>query len=115
MGALDALPNGPVERDALLNTNLITDKDAGDAALLEWYRKVSVDIHPGMTGKERKKALEAAKANQAIPAFVMMWNAIKVLLEPGGPDKSGWLEIGPGAELDFGPFTQRSKRYRSMC
>ncbi len=38
--------------------------------------------------------MEQAAGNRTISRMVMIWNAVRELLTPGGPEASGWLGLG---------------------
>jgi len=85
---------GPLERAALLEADLTADM-ARDARALEWRRKVEPGLNPSMSPSERREAVLAAKGNQTIKRLAKVWGAVEALLQPDGPEHSGWVELTP--------------------
>lgn len=89
---LEAAPDGPLSRAALVGSTLL-EGSAAEAIALEWSLKVDPKMHPAMTPEERREAKQAARANKGIPRFAMLWRAVRALLAADGPEKSGWVEL----------------------
>jgi putative DNA primase/helicase len=96
LDTLRNLPNGPMQRDAMLATGL-TPTSAAEARGLEWRRKIDVGMVPGMAADDRRKAAEAGAGNLAIRKLAMMWDAIGALLADDGPEASGWARLDDAA------------------
>lgn len=92
LDVLRPMSDGPIRRAALQGTLLVADS-AAEALKLEYARKLDL-LHPGQSRKERKDAMERADGNRTIARLAMVWNAIRELLAPGGPEASGWLALG---------------------
>lgn len=101
LDALRPMPDGPVRRSALRGTLLIADS-AAEAFKLEYARRKE-PLRPGQTRQERKDAMGLAEGNRTIGRLAMVWNAIRELLTPGGPDVSGWLALARESTKD-GPM-----------
>lgn len=99
--ALHGLTDGPLPAEALHAFGL-TAADAGEAIVLEWTRKISVDMHPGMSSAARKAAVVAAEANKTVARLAMFWAAVRELLRDGGAQESGWAALATEA-TDHGP------------
>lgn len=90
--ALRTMSDGPLQREALLRQTQLTADSASEALKLEWSRKVDT-LHPGLSKEERRAELAAAEGNRTIPRFAMLWGGIRALLNPGGPEASGWISV----------------------
>ncbi len=85
--AVTSLPDGPVRRDALKDAGF--DADSGAVARrLEWQRKVE-------EGPWRER-----DANLSLGQMNALWNALHALMQPDGPEISGWLTLGRSEALD---------------
>ncbi len=82
---LDAHPDGPLNRAALLKADFNV-ANAGEARALEWRRKVEVKMWPGMPRGDRKEAAKAAEANKTIWRLVLLWRAVAALVAPAGAE-----------------------------
>ena len=91
---LDAHPDGPLSRPALLAASF-TEAKAREASTLEWRRKINVEIWPGMQRDVRKERVKAAEANATILRFSLMWDAIAASRSPERP-----VGIGLGCSGD---------------
>ena len=93
VATLNAMPDGPVQRDALKPVRL-TASSAAEGRALEWERKLETKaIHPGLTREERRTAMEALDANRTVARCAMVWDALAALLVDNGPKASGWLAL----------------------
>ncbi len=90
--ALRTMPDGPLHREAFQGATQLTADSASEALKLEWSRKVD-NLHPGLSKEERRAELEVAERNRTIPRFAMLWGGIRALLNPGGPEASGWIGL----------------------
>ncbi len=90
--ALDQAPDGYLSRAALAAAGLTAD-DCHNANKLEWRRKISSAIRPGMTADARREAVQRCAGNAAIPRLGALWKAAAALLD--GEDKAtGRVEVG---------------------
>jgi putative DNA primase/helicase len=81
--ALSVEEDGPVRREALLKLGF--DKQSGaDGAELEWRRKCD-----SKSGHWRDRS-----DNQTLKSMVHIWRALELLLDPNGPKRTGYLELG---------------------
>lgn len=103
--ALRDHPPGPIERNRLTG---LTEDECIAAAGMEWKRKISVEVYPGMSGTERGKAVTAARINTEIPRMSIMWRELAAMLAPDGPEKSGRLS------LDMIEDDKAGSRYRAL-
>jgi putative DNA primase/helicase len=91
-GALEGLPDGYLTRAALVAAEL-TSADCTKANKLEWRRKVSGAMHPGMTAAARQEAVGRCAGNAAIPRLSALWKAVDELLD-GDDEATGRVELG---------------------
>ncbi len=91
--ALSATPDGPVQREAMLQAPLPA-ASAAEANKLEWLRKTDPGMHPGMSDRDRKAALALAAGNKTIARLGLFWRALEALTADGGPGASGWVSLG---------------------
>ncbi|MDJ0391160.1 hypothetical protein QMO56_23905 [Roseomonas sp. E05] len=89
--AVQASPDGYLTRAALLTARLDA-KGCGMAHRLEWRRKVSGLLHPGLPEEARQDALRRCRGNAAIPALAAVWKAAEELLDGGG-EATGRVEL----------------------
>ncbi len=97
--ALRHLPDGPIKRDAMV-AGYLTEQMAHDALKIEWKRKITPAISPGMPPAERKAAAEAARANRILGRLSAFWHAMASLLAEDGPEASGNAAIASVADKD---------------
>ena len=93
LGVLRALPDGPVARAALVDA-LFETANSSEAHSLEWRRLVPVNMFPGMAKSDRREAAEAASVNRDVIRMAGFWHVVRALVEPDGPERSGWLSLG---------------------
>jgi hypothetical protein len=97
--AFEATPHGELVSKAAVTAAGLTAADCAEARKLEWQRKVENAIHPGMSPDARKKGMERAAGNAAIPRRVGLWGALEELLN-GDEAHTGRLEMGIKAGAD---------------
>jgi len=90
--ALDQVPDGYLTRTALAAAGLAPD-DCHNANKLEWRRKITGVIHPGMTADARREAVRRCAGNAAIPRLGALWKAAAALLDDDD-EASGRVELG---------------------
>ncbi|MCO6415139.1 hypothetical protein JYK14_02970 [Siccirubricoccus sp. KC 17139] len=96
--AIDASPDGYLTRAALVAATL-TAEGCAKAARLEWRRKITGAMRPGMTAEARKMAVELCAGNAAIPRLAALWRSAAELLQSDA-EATGRVELGrrEGAE-----------------
>src|SRR4051812_38681114 len=58
-----------------------------------WIARQVDTLHPGQTREQRRASLAAAEGNRTIPRFALLWNALRALVSPDGPQASGWVSV----------------------
>jgi putative DNA primase/helicase len=91
--AFAAMPDGGlVAKETVVATGLTADECAL-ARKLEWRRKVTGLITPGMPPEARRKALQLVAGNASIRRRAAVWSALQELLE-GEETHTGRLQMG---------------------
>ncbi|MHB0708004.1 DUF7146 domain-containing protein, partial [Roseomonas mucosa] len=90
--ALDRMPDGPLDRAALLAAGLDASTGASGRAL-SWLRVVRPEIVPGMPADNRRAALAAVQANRVATRVAALFRALEALLAEDGPVASGWAAL----------------------
>lgn len=70
----------------------LTAKDCAQAVALEWRRLREGIVYPGQAAKDRRKLMDLAMHNAAIPRRVAIWRALGALLD-SEDEHTGRLEI----------------------
>ena len=99
--ALDAQPNGPLRRHAMLAAGL-TEETGRDGRRLSWGRVAEPGIVPGMDAAERRRAVAAAAGNRTVIRLARFFGALETLLGDSGPEASGWVSLAV-AKTENGP------------
>lgn len=108
--ALGGQPNSPLRRETFLIAKAqITADMAAEAKTLELGRKLT-GLNPGQTKEERKEAMADLQGNKTIGRMVMAWDAIRLLLAPNGPERSGWIELATEQHQDVNVRMVRLKK-----
>lgn len=90
--ALRAAPDGPLDRESLRAAHMTAEK-ARAAHKLEWKRKQTPEVFPGMDPAERGRlAAKAAPHNKEVAAIAGVWREIADFLEADVP-QSGRLRL----------------------
>ncbi|WP_120010411.1 DUF7146 domain-containing protein [Teichococcus vastitatis] len=90
--ALDQMPDGPLNRQALLDLGL-TFETGTDGQVHTWRRLVDPGLYPGMPAKQRRQMVEDIQENRLVKRTAWFFKALAELLKDGGPVASGWASL----------------------
>jgi len=108
-------PIGPLARADMLNeTSKITADTAAEEFEFEHSRRMNT-LHPGQTREQREEALQEIQGNKTIGRMAMIWDAVRVLLSPNGPERSGWLAIAMERIADANMPVVRIKKRKEIA
>lgn len=106
--ALDAHPNGPLERQRILDAGLTRDT-GNDGYILSWRRLVDHGLLPGLSGDARRELAKKMAENRTAMRLGRFFTTLAKLLADDGPEASGWAHLAE-VESENGP--QRVLRLR---
>ena len=87
--ALENHPVGNVSREVMVD---VFDTDRiSEAISYEWRTMDQLNIWPGMDRAVFDDAIEEAPDINAVYLRIKLWEAVRSLVEIGGPDHSGWI------------------------
>jgi putative DNA primase/helicase len=89
--AIEASQDAHPSRAALVAAGL-TASDCREASRLEWRRKVTGLLRPGMAPEARRDAVQRCAGNAAIPRLSALWKAAAALLD-GEEEACGRIEL----------------------
>ncbi len=92
-GELEPLQHFPAIRNRLAYFG-ITAETAMAAYALEWDRKITPDIYPGLPIERIRELVETVKHNKMVAKLASFWKAIAHLAGLQNDERSGFVELG---------------------
>lgn len=97
--AFDNLPDGPLRRDAVLDTGL-TFETGKDGHRLSWRRVADPGVVPGLSRDTRRELVSQVRENRNAIRVARFFATLEHLLAHDGPVASGWASLATVEDKD---------------